>query len=182
MRSPNFLISLLDEKASSTRLRLNSVQTQLALEPFVPTRWTVRASSFDSVLSNYEILMSVWDEALDIAPDSESHARIMGVQHVMSTFEYLFGVMVGRIILGHTDNLSETLQNPSLSVSEGMVIVDLTRKTLASLCTDANFDLFWWKAVSQQDKFGVRDPVLPRKRKVPTRYSIGQKKLSSAMN
>ena len=49
--------------------------------------------------------MSVWDEALDIAPDSESHARIMGFQHVMPTFECLFGVMVARIILGHTDNL-----------------------------------------------------------------------------
>ena len=70
--------------------------------------------------------MSVWDESLDIAPASESRARIIGIQHMMSTLEYSFGVMVGRMILGITDKLSKTLQNPSLSASEGMVIVDLT--------------------------------------------------------
>ena len=64
----------------------------------------------------------------------------MGVQHVMSPFDYFFGVMVTRIILGHTDNLSKTLQNPSLSASQGMVIVELTRKTFVSLCMDAKFD------------------------------------------
>ena len=40
-------------------------------------------------------------------------------------------------------NLSKTLQNPSVSASEGIVIVELTRKTLVSLHTDANFDMFW---------------------------------------
>ena len=117
--------------------------------------------------------MSVWDEALDVALDSESRARIVGVQHIMSIFEYLFCVMVGRIILGHTDKLSETLQNPSRSALEGMIIVDLTRKILVSLRKDTKFDLVWSKAMSQQDKLGVSDPVLPRKRKVPARLDAG---------
>ena len=77
MRSLNFLNSLLDKKASSTRLRLNSAQPQLALEPFFHSIESP-SSSLDSVLSNYEVLMSVWDEGLDIAHDSESCARIMG--------------------------------------------------------------------------------------------------------
>ena len=80
---------------------------------------------------------------MDISPDSESRARIIGVQNMMYTFWYLFGAMVGRMSLGHTNNLSKTLQNLSLSASEGIVIVDLTQKTHASLCTDADFDLFW---------------------------------------
>ena len=40
----------------------------------------------------------------------------------MSTFEYLFGVMLGELILKHSDNLSKTLQDPSLSASEGQEI------------------------------------------------------------
>ena len=43
--------------------------------------------------------------------------RIVGVQSVMTKFEYLFGVFLGECILKHTDNLSKTLQNPSLSAS-----------------------------------------------------------------
>ena len=55
-----------------------------------PTRWTVRASSLTSVISNYEVIQFVWDEALDIARDSETRALLIGFHHRMSTFEYFF--------------------------------------------------------------------------------------------
>ena len=73
------------------------------------TRWTGKASSLGSVISNYEVIQAVWDEALDVARDSETRARLIGVQHCMSTFEYFFGVMLGEMILKHTDNLDQTL-------------------------------------------------------------------------
>ena len=53
-----------------------------------PTRWTVRAASLASIKDNYKVLQELWDEALDIAKDSDTCARIIGVQHVMTTFEY----------------------------------------------------------------------------------------------
>ena len=39
---------------------------------------------------------------MEISCDSEMRARLVGVSHRMSTFEYLFGVM-GELILRHTD-------------------------------------------------------------------------------
>ncbi len=69
------------------------------------SRWTVRASSLSSVISNYQVIQAVWEEALDIAKDSETRARLTGVQHCMSTFDYLFGIMLGELMLKHTDNL-----------------------------------------------------------------------------
>lgn len=67
---------------------------------------------------------------------------VISVQHCMSTFEYLFGLMLGELLLKHTDNLSKALQNPKLSSSEEQQLAELTRKTLSSIRTDDSFDLF----------------------------------------
>ena len=122
-----------------------------------PTRWTVRASSLGSIIT---LIQAVWEEALDVAKDSETCARIIGVKHCMSTFEYLFGVLLGELILKYTDNLSKTLQ---LSASEDQVLAELIRRAIEGLRNDDAFNLFWSKATLLQDKLEVSDPVIPRK-------------------
>ena len=42
----------------------------------------------------------------------------------------------------HTDNLSRTLQAPSLTASEGQEIAELTRQTLQRIRSNDAFDLF----------------------------------------
>lgn len=59
-----------------------------------PTRWTVRADSLASILSNYAVLQELWDESLTIVRDSETIARINGVSSQMSKFNFLFGVVL----------------------------------------------------------------------------------------
>ena len=44
-----------------------------------PTRWTVRAQALHSILANYEVLQSLWDESLEIVKDTEMRSRIQGV-------------------------------------------------------------------------------------------------------
>ncbi len=44
-----------------------------------PTRWTVRADSLASIISNYGVLQTTWEEAVDVARDTETKARINGV-------------------------------------------------------------------------------------------------------
>ena len=99
-------------------------------------------------------------------PEIQTLAQIMGVQHCMTTFEYLFGLVLGECNLKHTNNLIKTLQNPSLSTSDSQEIADLTCKTLANIITDEAFDLFWENMLLQQNCMGLDDPALPRKRKV----------------
>ena len=41
----------------------------------------------------------------------------------MSKFNFLFGLLLGERILKHTDNLSKTLQDPTLTASEGLQCV-----------------------------------------------------------
>ena len=120
-----------------------------------------------SVLDNYSVLQELWEELKDLASDPSVKARIIGVQAQFKNFRCFFGVLLEELILKHSDNLSKTLQSPKLSASEGQRIATMTVKTLQSLRTDSNFDLFWRKAEIARQKLDVNDPELPRKRKLP---------------
>ena len=56
------------------------------------------------MLNNYEVLLGVWKEAGHL--DSEIRARVIGVEAQMLTFDFLFGVSLGSLILRHSDNRS----------------------------------------------------------------------------
>jgi len=97
------------------------------------TRWTVRATSLQSVLDNFEVLLGVWEEAQCTQLDSEMRARTVGVNAQMQTFDFLFGVSLGNLLLCHTDNLSKMLQLKSISAAEGQRLATLTLDVLQSL-------------------------------------------------
>ena len=84
-----------------------------------PTRWTVRDETFNSILKNYEVVLELWDAILNDQPDSETRARVNGVASQMKTFDYFFGAHLLHSILGHSDNLSKTIQHTKMSASEG---------------------------------------------------------------
>ena len=136
-----------------------------------PTRWTVRGLSLQSVLDNYEVLLSVWEEALDGSLDSEMRARIIGVEAQMLKFEFLFGVRLGALILRHSDNLSSTLQHKNMSAAEGQRLAQLSLSVLKKMRCDEDFSAFYQLVLRDQSRVGVS--ALPRKRRAPQRYEVG---------
>ena len=68
----------------------------IVLCPTKITRWTVRAESLKSIITNYEVLESTWDEALEITQDTETKARMRGVAVQMKKFPFFFGCMQWR--------------------------------------------------------------------------------------
>ena len=58
-----------------------------------PTRWTVRAESFNRITENYDALVKLWDECLEKKLDTEMVFRIIGVKAQMLDFNYFFGVI-----------------------------------------------------------------------------------------
>ena len=112
-----------------------------------PTRWTVRAKVLKSIINNYSILQSTWDEALEIAKDSETKARLIGVSTQMQQFNYLFGVFLAEMLLQHTDNLNESLQKETLSAAEAQHLGKMVIDTLRDVRGEKEFDLFWEKSV-----------------------------------
>ena len=92
----------------------------------------------------------------------------------MSTFPYLFGVLLGECILKHTDNLSKTFQSPALTAAETHHVANLTCQLLRE-SKMMNPMIYSGKKLSNylQRDLDVDDPVLPRMRKTPRRHEIG---------
>ena len=143
------------------------------LRVLCPTRWTVRAQSLESVLKNYTVLQELWIDCEDFVKDADARARINGVSAQMKSFDFLFGVVLGELVLMHSDNLSKTLQHKHLSTAEGQATAALSVKTIEIIRDDKSFDLFWAKVLTMVAKFNVSEPSLPRKRKCPRQYEEG---------
>ena len=75
-----------------------------------PMHWTVRADALSSVLINYYVLQKLWVEAMSIVSDIKTIGRLNGVAAAVERFDFLFRVMLGEMLLKHSDNLSITLQ------------------------------------------------------------------------
>ena len=68
-------------------------------------------------------------------------ARIRGVAKQMETFDFFFGVELGRIVLNMADNLSNVLQESSVSASDGQSLMKMTVATIQSMRSDESFTL-----------------------------------------
>ena len=150
------------------------VQGVPGIRTMCPTRWTVKGTSCKSILDNYNILARAWEICLSEPIDSETKARILGVNVTMQSFDFFFGLHLSCKIFMLSDNLSATLQQTKLCASDSRRIAMLTVETFKKMRTDESFAL-WWETVSKlaEDTGIVKEPTLPRKRKAPKRFEEG---------
>ena len=94
-------------------------------------------------------------------------ARIRGVDVNMRTFDYIFGAYLGELILGHSDNLSKTLQNPDLSAVDGHRTATATVNNLRNIRSEGGFNMFWDKILIHANRLDVDKPKLPRRKAPP---------------
>lgn len=71
------------------------------------------------LVASYATLQHTWEEAIDVARDTETKVRKGGVSAQITKFDFLFDMILGEMLLCHSDNLSKTLQNKSISAAEG---------------------------------------------------------------
>ena len=64
-----------------------------------PTRWTVRAAALASISENYLVLRDTFCLAKSESKDSEMRAHIGGVSKQTETFDFFFGIELGRTVL-----------------------------------------------------------------------------------
>ena len=148
-------------------LRQNNENENCGVHSFCPTRWTIRGQSCKAMIDNYDELMQLWEWSLGNVKDTEMKARIRGVQTYMQQFKFIFGCKLGKMILVHTDNLSRTLQASTCTAVEGQDSASCTVKALKSIRNDESFSSFWKIVKLDQDRLGINDPSLPRKKRRP---------------
>lgn len=146
-----FEVSKLVKFSPKRDVHFEKLKNELALDSpgfhvLCPTRWTIRASSFKSVIDNYIVLQKLWEESIDEGIDPSIKARIIGVESQFKTFRIYFGIQLGHLILQHSDNLSKTLQLDNLYAPAGQKIAAMTIATLKKVRSDESFDLFGRKS------------------------------------
>ena len=83
----------------------------------------------------------------------------------MQQFEFIFGLVLGRNLLQHTDSVSVCLQRKLFSAAEGQALATMTIRTLKSMRADDKFALF---CVYRHDNMKMEMPLLnPMKHQIP---------------
>ena len=75
-----------------------------------PTHWKVRAAALTSILVHYLVTKETWVCAKQACSQSEMCTQIGGITKGMESFDFLFGVELGRKVLNMADNLSMALR------------------------------------------------------------------------
>jgi len=138
-----------------------SLDQPTSLSKLCVTRWTVRATTYMKVLTNYDSLMKLWDISLQGSLDRETRARIIGCQAQMTTFEFFYGLNLAYRLYSMTDNLSKTIQKET--AVDGQRSADLTLQALKGMRTDEAAKLFYDTTVKKATKHEfIESAVLPR--------------------
>ena len=95
------------------------------------------------------------------ARDMEMSAKVNGVGNQFEKFDFLYGVMLGELVLQLADNLSNTLQQKHLSAAEGNRAAMVTCDTLEALRCDSEFSKFWDSVIVKAHEVDIDEPVLP---------------------
>ena len=103
-------------------------------------------------------MQELWIDCKDFVKDAEVRGWIKGASAYMKSFDFLFGVLLGELVLMHSDNLNKTIQHKNLSAAEGQATAALSVKTIEKIRDDKSFDLFWAKVLTLITKFNVSKP------------------------
>ena len=103
------------------------------------------------------MLRDTWNLAQQESRDSEMRAPIGGVSRQMESFNFFFGVELGRTVLNMADNLSAALQGSTIPTSEGQSLMRMTITALESFRSEESFELFWHKNEQRRQELDVAE-------------------------
>ena len=160
-------------RASHNReLVLEDFGAETTLRPLCPTRWTCREPSLSSLLRNYEALRDAL-EAIEADRDNDGKIRSTASGHArcMSSFDFLFGVMLCVRLLQMTTPVIVAVQEAKQTVTGNLRLVESLKVAVAG--QREKFDSFYGEVKEKAEKLGVDPPQLKRKKRLPRRFDDG---------
>lgn len=126
----------------------------------------MRVSSLRSIKANYKHLMEFYDTFS--STDYSATAQAKGFLSKMQSFDFLFFLNFSIALLGPIEILNAELQSPKLSVVDSYKKINLTVDLLKGT-KETLFEKIWIECQTEMEELDVNDPVLPRKRKLPSK-------------
>lgn len=79
----------------------------LSIRPLCPTRWTVRTSAIQSIITNYSVLCAEFEMILRESSYVEAARKACGLLAMMDKFSVYFGLKLAHIIFAATEQVSK---------------------------------------------------------------------------
>ena len=88
------------------------------IRSFSQTKWTVRAKSLQSIFKFYKKLKNLQVLCLQEYGEPDIKAMLIGIKKQMKNVDIFFGIRLDNLVNSHSDNLSATLQTPTMSAAD----------------------------------------------------------------
>ena len=119
---------------------INSGDSTPSLRMLCPTRWTIRHTSIDSIICNYQILQTALEEFQQ--GHDEYTAKASGLMAHMENFDTYFALKHAYLVFSATEQLSVNLQAKDITVQEAINGAKLLTTLLTSLRNEVRFNIF----------------------------------------
>lgn len=141
----NFLEASPKRHAVFNDVKVDGDHIVLTLKSLSVTRWSCRWDAVRAITEQ----MPKSIKALLILPDDndpKTYAGSIALLNAICDFEFVFGLLILKVILLNTNSLSRYLQGKSMDVITAKRNAYLTIKTLSGCRNEDNFELLWERA------------------------------------
>ena len=168
----NFLHGNTKRHALFKVIEIHEEDVALTLKSLSTTRWSCHWAAVRAVLEQVLRIMEVL-VTLSKDRDPKAYNESNSLLHSICDFEFVCGLMVLKLILSNTDDLSRYLQGEQMDVITAKKTADAVVKTLSNCRNEENFTQMWSHAdvIAQKIKIGIegtqftfRDAKVPRTR------------------
>ncbi|CAF1533463.1 unnamed protein product, partial [Rotaria magnacalcarata] len=174
---------------------LKEISNQLSmpysnLTSLCPTRRTMRAEPYNSLLINYElaiqnlnyvylfilllIFLAWFQEALYTLIEEKGGPgiRANGLHEQMSKFYFFFRLKLGYLLFSATEKLSRIIQSSRCCLQDVFSSAESLIRYFERIRDDINFKPFYTKVLKENESLTDK-PILERHRRPPKRYQSG---------
>ncbi|CAF2205024.1 unnamed protein product [Rotaria magnacalcarata] len=171
---------------------LKEISSQLSmpysnLTSLCPTRWTMRAESYNSLLNNYElgiqnlnyvylfilllIFLAWFQEALYTLIEEKGGPGIKAnsLHKQMNKIYFFFRLKLGYLLFSATEKLSRIIQNSGCCLQDVLSSAESLIRYFERIRDDINFKSFYTKLLKESESLTDK-PILARHRRPPKRY------------
>ena len=138
------------------------------IRPLCPTRFTVRGSSVQAILNQYESVLETLQE-VSTSYSSEMKSRAAGLLDKLYKGNTALSLVLANDVISPLENLNLSLQKHSQTISGTISAVNLIRESLAENRNEIYVAQLFAKAEDLCEKLSLDCISLPRQRKPPTR-------------
>ncbi|XP_068703729.1 zinc finger MYM-type protein 1-like [Montipora foliosa] len=138
----NFLHGSTKRHALFKDIEIHEEDIALTLKSLSTTRWSCRWAAVRAVLEQVPRIMEAL-VTLSKDRDPKTYSESNSLLHSICDFEFVYGLMVLKLILSNTDNLSRYLQGQQMDVITAKKTADAVVKTLSNCRNEESFTLMW---------------------------------------